>query len=92
MLSAARFSGTDSQFFPAGHLFNSENKALRLDVFSFSFPHHACFHLSWLGFFVSFVSTFAAAPMTPIIREVRPLWQILLATSLTLCLVQTLVS
>jgi NNP family nitrate/nitrite transporter-like MFS transporter len=27
------------------------------------------FHMSWLGFFISFVSTFAAAPMLPVIRE-----------------------
>ena len=27
------------------------------------------FHMSWLGFFISFVSTFAAAPMLPEIRE-----------------------
>jgi len=42
---------------------------MNLNVFSFNHPHHACFHLSWLGFFVSFVSTFAAAPMAAIIRE-----------------------
>ena len=38
-------------------------------MFSFNHPHHACFHLSWMGSFVSFVSTFAAAPMAAIIRE-----------------------
>jgi len=48
---------------------DSEHKAMSLNVFSFSKPHHLAFHLSWLGFFVSFVSTFAAAPMIPIIRE-----------------------
>jgi len=42
---------------------DSENKAKSLNVFSFDFPHHASFHVSWIGFFVSFVSTFAAAPM-----------------------------
>ena len=48
---------------------DSENKAMKLNIFSFNFPHHASFHMSWLGFFISFVSTFAAAPLVPIIRE-----------------------
>ena len=48
---------------------DSENKAKSLNIFSFNFPHHASFHMSWIGFFVSFVSTFAAAPMVAIIRE-----------------------
>lgn len=42
---------------------------MSLNIFSFNFPHHASFHMSWIGFFVSFVSTFAAAPMVAIIRE-----------------------
>lgn len=42
---------------------------MSLNIFSFNFPHHASFHMSWIGFFVSFVSTFAAAPMVSIIRE-----------------------
>merc|ERR1711990_82475 len=48
---------------------DSENKAKSLNIFSINFPHHASFHMSWMGFFVSFVSTFAAAPMIAIIRE-----------------------
>jgi len=55
----------DSKFIPV----DSENKAKSLNIFSFNFPHHASFHMSWMGFFVSFVSTFAAAPMIAIIRE-----------------------
>ena len=47
----------------------SEHKALKLNVFSFDHPHHRSFHMSWIGFFVSFVSTFAAAPLIAIIRE-----------------------
>ena len=50
-------------------IFRSENKAKSLNIFSFNHPHHASFHMSWMGFFVSFVSTFAAAPMIAIIRE-----------------------
>ena len=48
---------------------DSEHKAKSLNIFSFNHPHHASFHMSWIGFFVSFVSTFAAAPMVAIIRE-----------------------
>ena len=42
---------------------------MSLNIFSFQRPHHMSFHMSWLGFFISFVSTFAAAPMVPVIRE-----------------------
>ena len=42
---------------------------MKLNIFSFDRPHHLSFHMSWLGFFISFVSTFAAAPMIPVIRE-----------------------
>jgi hypothetical protein len=42
---------------------DSENKACALRPWTFSFPHMVSFHCSWLGFFVTFVSTFAAAPM-----------------------------
>lgn len=48
---------------------DSEHKALSLNIFSFDRPHHMSFHMSWIGFFISFVSTFAAAPMIPVIRE-----------------------
>jgi len=48
---------------------DSENKACALRPWSFSFPHMVSFHCSWLGFFVTFVSTFAAAPMIPIVRN-----------------------
>jgi len=48
---------------------DSENKACELRPWSFSFPHMISFHCSWLGFFTTFVSTFAAAPMIPIVRN-----------------------
>ena len=42
---------------------DSEHKATKLKILDISNPHARAFHVSWWGFFSSFFSMFAAAPL-----------------------------
>ena len=50
-----------------------EHKALGLHILKCGNPQPRAFHASWFGFFVTFFSTFAAAPLGPTLKESKDL-------------------
>merc|ERR1719178_510125 len=48
---------------------DAEYKATELQICSFKQPHMRCFHASWMGFFATFFSTFAPAPLAAYLKR-----------------------
>ena len=48
---------------------DAEHKASELKISNFKNPHMHAFHAAWFGFFTTFFSTFAPAPLAPTLKK-----------------------
>ena len=48
---------------------DAEHKATQLPITKCGVPHMRAFHASWFGFFSTFFSTFAPAPLAPVLKR-----------------------
>ena len=48
---------------------DAEHKAATFSVFNCTNPHGRAFHASWFSFFSTFFSTFAPAPLAPVLKK-----------------------
>ncbi|MCX8073048.1 MAG: hypothetical protein N3C12_11430, partial [Candidatus Binatia bacterium] len=48
---------------------SADGKAQQIELLRFDTPPMRAFHLSWVAFCVAFFAWFAAAPLTPIVRD-----------------------
>ena len=52
---------------------DAEHKATEVKLLDCSNPHMHAFHASWFGFFTTFFSTFAPAPLAPVLKQAHTL-------------------
>jgi len=65
--NSRRVKGLDGNVFSLP--VDKEHKATKLKILNCAKPHMRAFHASWFGFFSTFFSTFAPAPLAPVLKK-----------------------